>query len=376
MMRSVAIGLVLATVPVGLVAQNSVYGTRGVGFPGRAVSSRTIALGGGTAMFDRASPLNPAVVVLFRTVTVGAVTGSTFREYDALGAEVTGLKETRFPRGFVGGGIARSPFSFNLGFSAFAERTFDLETSGTIVADGESVDVTDRIVSDGGIVDVRAAIGYLASPTLGLGGAFHLLAGSSRVEATREFSSSRFRTFEEQDDLSFSGTGFSAGLAWWARSSVHVGLMVRANTDLRTRLGDGSSEDVSMPWSVAAGVSLGPTSGIRLSSTGRWRSWSRVAGGAAAPETRAFDTFEIGTGLELGSSARFPLRFGVRYAQLPFSPSDEQPHEWNFSFGTGTPFAANRAALDLAIVRLQRDGAGATERGWYFVVGITVSPGL
>ena len=86
----------------------------------------------------------------------------------------------------------------------------------------------------------------------------------------------------------------------------------------------------------------------------------------------------MGSGLEItsgpGGGGRFPLRLGVRYAQLPFSPSDAQPREWNFSVGTGARFAANRAVIDIALERFQRDGAGARERGWYLAVGFTITP--
>ncbi len=69
---------------------------------------------------------------------------------------------------------------------------------------------------------------------------------------------------------------------------------------------------------------------------------------------------------------------GVRYAQLPFGPtttaSDSRPREWNFSIGTGTLFAANRAVIDIALERFRRDGLGVRERGWYFTTGITLTP--
>jgi hypothetical protein len=111
--------------------------------------------------------------------------------------------------------------------------------------------------------------------------------------------------------------------------------------------------------------------------TARWRSWSRAGDDVAAVGTSAFDTWEVGSGLEISSArqgAKFPLRLGIRYAQLPFSPSTDQPTEWNYSIGTGAPFAANRAVIDVALLRFQRDGAGASERGWYLTVGITLTP--
>ncbi len=131
-----------------------------------------------------------------------------------------------------------------------------------------------------------------------------------------------------------------------------------------------------MPASFAFGASVGLTSKMRWTTTARWRSWSRTQDGLSAG-TSAFDTWEVGAGLEIGSArqgAKCPLRLGIRYAQLPFSPTTDRPTEWNYSIGTGAPFAANRAVIDAALQRFRRDGAGARERGWYFTVGITVTP--
>ena len=100
-----------------------------------------------------------------------------------------------------------------------------------------------------------------------------------------------------------------------------------------------------MPVSLAGGVWLGVTSQMRLMTTARWRSWSRAQDDLVGTGTRAFDTWEVGSGLEITSKpqdwGKLPLRLGVRYAQLPFSPSNARPSEWNFSVGTGAPFAAN-----------------------------------
>ena len=153
---------------------------------------------------------------------------------------------------------------------------------------------------------------------------------------------------------------------------------MRVNSSLTSELEDKSSSRVGMPVSLAGGVWLGVTSQMRLMTTVRWRSWSRAQDDLARTGTRAFDTWEVGSGLEIASKplnwGKLPLRLGVRYAQLPFSPSNARPSEWNFSVGTGAPLAANRAVIDVALERFQRDGAGARERGWYFTVGFTITP--
>ncbi len=372
--RVIFLGLLVAVSPASLEAQNSVFGIRGVGFPGRAGGVRSLAMGGGADLFDRASVLNPALAATFGQVTVGAVSGTTFRNYTTSGADASGLQETRFPLIFLGGGIGRSWFSWQVSLSTFAERSFDIVTSDTVPVGGP---VEDRRTAEGGIVDVRAAIGWRASPVLAVGGAFHLLTGSSRVTATRIFESNEFQPFQETDALRFSGRSLSGGLLWVPNTKLGFAVAGRWNSSLSLRLQEAAAPSVTMPASLAFGASLGLTSQMRWMTTARWLSWSRAQDGLSAAGTSAFDTWEVGSGLEIGSArqgAKFPLRLGIRYAQLPFSPTTDRPTEWNYSIGTGAPFAANRAVIDAALQRFRRDGAGASERGWYFTVGITVTP--
>ncbi len=372
------LGLLIVLSPSALGAQNSIFGIRGIGFPGRAGGVRSIALGGGSEVFDRASVLNPALAVSFGQVTVGAVSGTTFRNYTAAGTDASGLQETRFPLIFLGGGFGRSSFSYQVSVATFAEQTFDLETTDTIVVGGLPLAVEDRIIADGGVVDIRAAIGWRRSAKLAIGAAVHRLGGSSRFTATRTFDNQEFQPFRERDALSFSGTSFSAGVLWLPNESLGFGFAARVNSSLTSELEDGSSSNVAMPVSLAGGLWLEVTPRMRLMTTARWRSWGRAQDDLMGSGTRAFDTWEVGSGLEItsgsGNGGKFPLRFGVRYAQLPFSPSDARPREWNFSVGTGAPFAGNRAVIDVALERFQRDGAGATERGWYLAVGFTITP--
>jgi hypothetical protein len=69
-----------------------------------------------------------------------------------------------------------------------------------------------------------------------------------------------------------------------------------------------------------------------------------------------------------------PVRVGVRYATLAFSPTDQQPHELNFALGTGIVFAERRAIIDVALERTMRDGGGASERAWQLSLMMTVRP--
>jgi hypothetical protein len=363
----------LVLVPCSGWAQNSVYGIRGIGFPGRPLSVRARALGGAWGLFDRASSLNPATVAGLTLLTAGASYGATLRRYDIGETAVSGLVETRFPHTMLGGGVGRSRVSFAVSFSTYAEQSFDLTTDGTADIGGVMTDVEDRLISDGGIVDARGAVGIRAGDRLRVGAAVHLIRGSARLTASREFMDSNLQPFEEKANLSFSGLGLSAGLVWrLAGDNAQLGLMGRWDHKLTSTLNNESTTDTDLPIWVAGGVLLRPTPALAWTVGAEWRGWS-VANGDLAQAT-AFDTWGVQSGIEFGTATSpFPIRVGARYATLPFSASD-QPHEIGLSGGTGIRLAGGRGLLDVALERLFRRGGGAIENGWYVTVGITVQP--
>jgi hypothetical protein len=105
-----------------------------------------------------------------------------------------------------------------------------------------------------------------------------------------------------------------------------------------------------------------------------WRSWSRTADFVkTSADVRAFDTWVVGSGIELGGAAT-PLRLGFRFARLPYSPTDEQPREITLALGSGIRVAANRASVDFALERTLREGAGVTERVWQLSVALLLQP--
>ncbi len=377
-MRRVAAVLALTVLaPGALEGQNSVYGIRGVGFPSRAVSLRARSMGGGWAVFDHGSAVNPATAAHYVALAASGYSGTTLRKYTANATDVSGLRETRFPFAVVGGGMGRLPFSFAISYATYAEQTFDFTTTGTAEVAGVPVSVSDRISADGGVIDIRGAVGWRASGRrLTFGGAFHLIGGSSKIEASREFPNAEFRRYEESGDMVFSAVGVSTGLLWQLRPSTFVAAAVRYDGSMSRKFEGRRQGNVDLPLSVSGGLSLPLARQAWWSTTATWRSWGKAhddldpdLGGSA------FDTWEVGSGMEIGSPIEsFPLRFGVRYATLPFSPMSEQPHEWSVAVGSGFALADGRALIDFTLERLMRDGAGATERGWFIGVGLTVEP--
>lgn len=368
--------LLVLMLPAAAEGQNSVYGLRGIGFPSRPYSVRARATGGATALFDETSAVNPATAANYVRVQASATMGTSFRSYATDAMEVTGLEETRFPLGIAGGGIGGLPVSFTASFATYAERTFDVTSSGTALVAGESVAVMDRLTAEGGVVDLRAALGYRATPRLFFGVAGHLLGGSSQVSASREFPNGEYRRFEDRGDLTFSGVGVSAGLLWLARPGLRVALAARQDSRLKTTFEDRTARTADLPVSLSGGWSLQVTPAFRWSASAVWQSWHE-ADDDLDPQTGgvAFDTWEVASGIELGSRVtHLPLRMGVRYATLPFSPTDDQPREWHAAVGTGFRLSGGRASVETAVERVFRDGAGVSERVWLVSLGLSVQP--
>jgi hypothetical protein len=374
--RALMVGLCLLLGAENAAAQVSVYGIRGLGFPGRATNARTRALGGGLAVLDRGSMLNPAAVAGYGPITVQMVAETDFRGYSVDSVSATGLSSTRFPLGQLGGAIPGTPFSFAIGYSQYSDRSYDLRGSDTVTLRGQQVGFEERTTSRGGIADVRGVLAYRVGTRLRLGVGGHILNGSAKLALSGAFTDPAYQSYRIESEESVRGYGFSAGMTWAPASRFGLGLAVRTDMKANVDVDSVRVGSVDLPLSVAGGFQFLPHRAVRWSTTVTWRRWGsadRDIGG-----TRAFDTWDIGTGVELGGTnqraSRFPLRVGVRYATLPFSATDQQAHELDVALGIGASMANGRGLVDFALERAMRRGAGASENAWQLLWTVTIRP--
>ena len=370
--------LVLVLMGTGVVeaaAQTSLYGVRGLGHPGRLASTRARALGGGLAALDPGSPVNPASIAGLGGMSVQLMSETDLRQYQVGAVSVDGLSSTRFPLAQLGGRIGSTALSFALSYAQYTERSYDLTNTDTIEIRGTPVGFEERTTSRGGMSDLRLAFGYRIGTRLRVGAAAHLLTGSAKLTFAREFSDSAYRPYRVETDEALDGLGMSVGVVWAAASRLTVGFAARSDTRSDITVDSAVVGSVDLPVTLVGGFQLAPARPVRWSASVTWQSW----GGAAADlEASAFDTWAIGTGLEVGGPetgvSRFPLRLGYRYATLPVSPTDEQPTEASFSAGVGASLAGGRGLVDLAVERVYRNGAGARETAWQLSWMVTVRP--
>src|SRR6185436_17281200 len=157
-------------------AQSSQFGVRGLGLPGRSLSTYAFGTGGAFGMFDPASGLDPAALGRLTALTAGLSSLQDFRHVENP-AGTESLRETRFPFVSVAGPIRKYPGVVGISFSSYTSRDFTQATSDTILLRDELVPVADTLSSRGGLSDLAFSAAYKVQDQWVFGGAFHVITG-------------------------------------------------------------------------------------------------------------------------------------------------------------------------------------------------------
>lgn len=372
-------------------AQASQFGIRGLGVPGRELSTRSISLGGALGLFDGESSVNPASLGTLTTATALFTTnGSWSRSTNPSGSLAT--RDTRFPQILIGGPIPRSHLAIGISYSMYTDRDFTVVSDGVASPRGVPIVVHDTLSSRGGMDDIRLGVGWVVNKHFALGGGFHLLSGSNRLASRRFWEDTSYHSPSEAAELSYSGASVSLGAIWAPTSALELAATFRRDGDAtvtRDSTGVGQVQlpaaaigTVKLPMTLSAGAHFIPSNRLAISASVTSRNWS-VADSSLVSQGApgAMNTFEVNGGIEFFRNAKrhtlYPLRIGARYTTLPFllAPSP-QPKEYGFSLGTGRRFAADRGGFDIAIQRVWRSqGSGFTESSTQLTFGISVRPG-
>ena len=357
--------------PNRLAAQDSQFGIRGLGTPGKWESVRARSAGGAFAPFDPFSPLMDAALADVRRTTASVTSGTSWRSFDAAGTQTT-LRGTRFPAMTLGGPLLGKVVIAG-GFTTYLDRTFGIVTHDTIDLRGTPQAITDEVTSDGAVTDLRLAAAIRPRRWIALGGGVHMLTGSSRIIATRTFADSvNFRTSSSRDEIAYGGKGVSLSALFDVTTDVRLATWWRSDSRLRADLRGRTVAENDLPVSYGGGIMWRAGTEAIFAGSAAWHSWSTAATGDSIGGPSAHDTFNWSAGAELGP-ATSPIRLGARGGQLPFGIG-KAPTEVGYSAGLGRSFSQGRGRLDVGIERLQRKGAGLTERVWTLLLGLTVRP--
>lgn len=379
-MRRLSLVLLGLAGAVPLAAQSSQFGVRGLGIPLRPISVRATGSGGGFSLFDGESALNPASVGQIVFLSANFQTVQSWRHSESPAGN-SNARDNRYPGVFVGGPIGRTPFSLALSASGFTDRNFTLASRDTLVLRGQQVEAFDTISSQGGLSDLRAAVGWRQSRSIQWGLGFHMITGSNRIVSHRAFTDSAYSGASERFTYSYLGFGVSAGVMARIGKYLTLAGMVRADDRVRVELDTASVGHAKLPMTVAGGARIQLGDRILVAGSGLYRNWSTSnADLLALGGTGSVNTTEISAGIEYYSDPKrlsnHPLRLGIRRATLPFPlRAGDRTTETAVSLGTSFRFVADRAGLDLALQRVWRKGgAGFSERATLLTLGVSVRP--
>jgi hypothetical protein len=377
--RRALLVLLLASAPVAAAAQSSQFGVRGLGMPGRPLSTSAFSAGGAFGLFDPGSGLNPAAIGRQTALAAGLSVLQDFRHVDNP-AGTKSLRETRFPYVSVAGPIRKYPGVLGISFSSYASRDFTLATADTIVLRDVLVPVSDTFSSRGGLSDLRFAGAYRVQDTWVFGGSFHVITGSNRLRFRRSFADSSYQSATQSSELSYAGIGVSLGVIRNFGKDFSVAATARSDGHVNVDRDSTRAYTVDLPYTFGLGLHWRPGPKLDLASQLLVKTWSGANSDLLAQGgTGSDNTFEVSLGGEFTPDprrpARRPLRFGARYGMLPFFlVQGEQPHEFGVSLGTGLRFAQERAGVDLGLEHVWRSAGAYSERTFLVNVGVTVRP--
>lgn len=380
-MRRTLLFFALSAAPSAVVvAQSSQLSVSGLGIPGRGLSVHSWATGGSNAIFDGESSLNPAALSNMTVMTATLTGVEDFRRMENPAGDASG-RSVRFPQFTVAGSIRDRPLSFGLSFASYTTRDYTFGVVDTIDLRGAAVQVGDTFSSRGGLSDLRAGASYRLGQNWAAGAALHVITGSNRLQVVRGFADSSYVPTRQRTEIGYAGVGVSVGILGKPAASLAVALVARSDGVLNVTRNNTKTGTIDLPYTFAGGVQWRPATQLDLDASVTARTWSAANSDLLATgEAGAKNTVEASFGGQFVPDPRRPfrrpIRFGVRYATLPFlfNAVTEQPHEVGVSIGTGGRFAASRAGIDLGLERLWRSASGYSESAWLLSVGVSVRP--
>src|SRR6267143_2990919 len=270
----VAVTLLTAVWPTGrLAAQDSQFGIRGLGTPGKWESVRARTTGGAFAPFDAFSPLTDAVLADVRRMSASMTSGTSWRSVDASGKQ-SSPQSTRFPALVIAGPVTRR-IVVGGGFSTYLDRSFGVVIHDTINLRGVQQPITDEITSDGAISDLRIAVAARLHSRLALGVGLQRITGSTRVNATRSFADTlNYRTSTARDEVAYGGTGGSASLLFDITSDLRVAGWFRTDSKLRADVGGHTVAENDLPLTYGAGVQWRAGAQAGIAGSVAWHNWA------------------------------------------------------------------------------------------------------
>ena len=360
-------------------AQSSEFGVRGLGMPGRPLSTRTFSMGGAFGLFDGESVLNPAALGRIGALGADFTSLQDFRHVENPAGSQS-VRETRFPFIAIAGPIKRYPAVLGVSFANYTSRDFTLASVDTLPIRDVLVPVNDTLSSRGGLSDLRMAGAYRIQDDWLIGAAFHIITGTARMRFHRAFADSSYQPLTQMSELSYAGVGVELGVIRNFGPGFSMAATVRSDGHVNVDRDSTRVGPIDLPYSFGFGLRWHARPKLEMASQLLVHTWSGAnsdlleQGGVGSK-----NNYEASFGLEftpnLRRPSRRPLRLGVRYGTLPFLlETGEQPKELGISAGTGIRFAQERAGVDLGLEHVWRTAGAFKERTFLLNLGVMVRP--
>jgi hypothetical protein len=377
--RGAAGAALLAAFLTAPAAAQSVFASRGLGYPIAPLDARSRGLGGVTTGLAEpaASMVNPASAA--GTPVYGFVVAMQPDRYDATAGDLHSSGTTvRFPL-LMAVIPATSRMVLQVGFGSYLDQHWAVSQSDSIDLSSGRVGVEDRFASSGGVVRFQGGAAYRLTERLSIGAALDVFTGAVHDSSSRTITG--FLPAQSEVVYSYSGLGGGLGIRFQPSTRTSLSAAVHGGGHIRARSDSTGTEEkhYANPLSVDAGGSARIGSVTTLVASARWAGWNTVndelsASGGARDATAVAGGVEY-TGLTLGRKV-LPLRLGGRYEQLPFrwTSTAEFPNERAVTAGLGFGFNGGAALIDAAAERGWRGGtaAGVDEPYWRFSFSISI----
>lgn len=361
----------------------SLLSNRGLGLVVQPADARALGLGGvelGLAGSDF-SWVNPAELI--GLPAPGMRFAFQYDEFDAeFGTDSATGSTARFPLIQVATPIG-DKWALSLGFGGFLDQNFAVQRDTSLLIGGDTLAVSDRLASEGGVVRLRLGAAYRVIEGLSLGVGVDVFTGAVQRSFGRRFD-------EEQEpsccrtEWRYNGLGALAGVSWTPTeaTSLSVAGSFGGTLDAETQDSLSTGGSFAVPAALHAGGSARVAPSLLAAVAGDWARWSGLdaeLGGVGG----ARDSWSLQGGLEWDAiqlrDRPVPIRLGARQAALPFAWSQAaQTTDWiterAITSGIGLILAGGATLADLAVERGWRGGqnSGLDESYWRIAFSVSV----
>lgn len=253
-------------------AAQSLFSTGGLGLVADPQDARGSGLGGTSLGLPGAelSWDNPA-----GAVGLPAAGLRVSFQLDGFDADYAGRNSTgstaRFPL-LIGAFPFGNRWAVTAGFAGFLDQNWAFEQLDTLVIGSDSVQVLDRIASDGGASRFRVGAGYRVLPTLSVGLAGELFTGGIRRVSGRLFPG-QVSPACCSASWTYSGAGVLGSVDWTPSEAVTLAVSGSAGGSLQadaTSGEDAVDRSYDLPVMLNAGVSGRVASNLLVTLGGQW----------------------------------------------------------------------------------------------------------